>query len=87
MADPRDKAGAVAPPTLGEGCLARFDPEALSDEDGTEFPGAAALWETLNPPVDASVPAEDAPAGAGRSDRSRSPAGPACAGPRVRPRR
>ncbi|QVM92464.1 hypothetical protein JYG34_05380 [Pseudomonas entomophila] len=48
MADPRDKAGAVAPPTLGEGCLARFDPDAMSDEDGTEFPGAAELWDALN---------------------------------------
>ena len=48
MADPRDKAGAVAPPTLGEGCLARFDPDALSEENGTEFPGAAELWDALN---------------------------------------
>ncbi|MDF9617550.1 hypothetical protein P5705_07835 [Pseudomonas entomophila] len=48
MTDPRDKAGAVAPPTLGEGCLARFDPDALSDEDGTEFPGAAELWDVMN---------------------------------------
>ncbi|MHC6224221.1 hypothetical protein ACYU03_05485 [Pseudomonas sp. X10] len=62
MADPRDKAGAKAPPTLGEGCLARYDPEALSEDDGTEFPGAAELWQQLNPPV-ASAPAADAPAG------------------------
>lgn len=64
MAGPRDKAGACAPPTLGEGCLARFDPEALRDEDGTEFPGAAALWQALNPPEAASVPAADSQAGA-----------------------
>ncbi|MNP75263.1 hypothetical protein D3C76_1722950 [compost metagenome] len=64
MADPRDKAGAKAPPTLGEGCLARYDPEALSAEDGTEFPGAAALWRQLNPPdAAASAPAADEPAG------------------------
>ncbi|TLP60195.1 hypothetical protein FEM01_13425 [Pseudomonas mosselii] len=63
MANPRDKAGASVPPTLGEGCLARFDPDALSDEDGTEFPGAAALWQALNRPDAASAPAEDAPAG------------------------
>ncbi|MDH0730048.1 hypothetical protein N5F23_22305 [Pseudomonas sichuanensis] len=64
MAGPRDKAGACAPPTLGEGCLARFDPETLRDEDGTEFPGAAALWQALNPPEAASMPAAHAQAGA-----------------------
>ncbi|AZL75520.1 hypothetical protein [Pseudomonas oryziphila] len=63
MAGPRDKAGASAPPTLGEGCLARFDPEALRDEDGTEFPGAAALWQALNPPEAASAPAAHTQAG------------------------
>ncbi|WP_245362618.1 MULTISPECIES: hypothetical protein [Pseudomonas] len=64
MADPRDKAGAQAPPTLGEGCLARFDPEALSEEHGTEFVGAAELWRQLNPlDGDASAPAADVPAG------------------------
>ncbi|MGI4840500.1 MAG: hypothetical protein ACRYF9_23115 [Janthinobacterium lividum] len=45
MSDPRDKAASKAPPTLGEGCLSRYDPEALSEDDGTEFPGAAELWE------------------------------------------
>ncbi|MHA6163733.1 hypothetical protein ACX3X6_23045 [Pseudomonas sichuanensis] len=64
MAGPRDKAGACAPPTLGEGCLARFDPEVLRDEDGTEFPGAAALWQALNPSEAASAPAAHAQAGA-----------------------
>lgn len=68
MADPRDKAGASAPATLGEGCLARFDPEALSGEDGTEFPGAAELWGRLNPSGDAA-PAVDAPAGRGTPAR------------------
>ncbi|PMZ99403.1 hypothetical protein C1X75_18785 [Pseudomonas sp. FW305-17] len=62
MADPRDKAGASAPATLGEGCLARFDPESLSDEDGTEFPGAVELWGRLNPSVGADDPAMAAPA-------------------------
>lgn len=75
MADPRDKAAAVAPPTLGEGCLARFDLERMSEEAGTHFPGAAALWRQLNSPDDASAPATDAPAGKRtpgprRSDRS-----------------
>ncbi|MBV4505890.1 hypothetical protein HU751_013635 [Pseudomonas sp. BW13M1] len=68
MAGPRDKAGASAPPTLGEGCLARFDPEALSDDDGTEFPGAAELWGRLNPPGE-DAPVVDAPASAGTPAR------------------
>ncbi|AXO89580.1 hypothetical protein DZC75_16800 [Pseudomonas parafulva] len=77
MADPRDKAAAQPPPTLGEGCLARYDPDALSDELGTAFEGAAQLWAQLNRPDDASAPAADAPASrrtpaprpAGRSSR------------------
>ncbi|MDH0746420.1 hypothetical protein N5D61_08700 [Pseudomonas sp. GD03842] len=47
MANPLDKATSKAPPTLGEGCLARYDPDALSAEDGTEFEGAAQLWKEL----------------------------------------
>ena len=49
MADPLDKATSKAPATLGEGCLSRYDPEELSAEDGTEFPGAAQLWDALHP--------------------------------------
>ena len=49
MSDPRDKAAATPPPILGEGCLARYDPDALSDDDGTEFPGAEALWKQTHP--------------------------------------
>jgi hypothetical protein len=49
MTDPLDKAISKAPPTLGEGCLSRYDPDALSAEDGTDFEGAAQLWEQLNP--------------------------------------
>lgn len=45
MADPLDKAAAHPPPTLGEGCLSRYDPDALGSEDGTDFPGAAELWQ------------------------------------------
>lgn len=59
----RNKPTASSPPTLGEGCLARYDLDALSDEDGTEFEGAADLWQQLNPPADASAPATDAPPG------------------------
>ena len=63
MATSRNKPTASAPPTLGEGCLSRYDPEALSDEDGTDFPDAAELWRQLNPPDAATVPAADAPTG------------------------
>ncbi|MEB0208434.1 hypothetical protein [Pseudomonas sp. CCC3.1] len=49
MTDPLDKATSSAPATLGEGCLSRYDPDALSPEDGTDFPDAARLWEQLQP--------------------------------------
>jgi hypothetical protein len=47
MSDPLDKATSKAPATLGEGCLSRYDLEDMTSEDGTEFPGAAELWEQL----------------------------------------
>jgi hypothetical protein len=47
MTDPLDKATSKAPATLGEGCLSRYDVDALSPEDGTEFEGAAQLWKEL----------------------------------------
>ena len=47
MTDPLDKATSSAPATLGEGCLSRYDPQALGPEAGTEFPDAARLWEAL----------------------------------------
>ena len=47
MADPLDKATSKAPATLGEGCWSRYDPDDMSPEDGTEFPGAAELWERM----------------------------------------
>jgi hypothetical protein len=46
MADPLDKATSGRR-HAGEGCLSRYDPDDLSPEDGTEFPGAAQLWEQL----------------------------------------
>lgn len=55
MSDPLDKATSKAPATLGEGCLSRYDPEDMTPEDGTEFPGAAELWDQLKP--DAEAPA------------------------------
>lgn len=71
MADPRDKAAGKLAPVLGEGCLARYDLEALSEAEGTEFPGAAELWQQLNPPADGSVPAAAEPAGRRRPARRR----------------
>jgi len=62
MATSRNKPAVSLPPTLGEGCLARYDPEALNDADGTDFPGAAELWQQLNPPDAANAPAAGVPA-------------------------
>ena len=47
MNDPLDKATSKAPATLGEGCLSRYDPDDLSGDDGTDFPGAAELLQQL----------------------------------------
>jgi hypothetical protein len=47
MSDPLERATAKAPPVLGEGCTQRYDPQALSPEDGTEFADAAELWQEL----------------------------------------
>lgn len=45
MSDPLAKAGATAPPIIGNGCTQRYDPEHLGPEIGTDFPGAEALWK------------------------------------------
>lgn len=45
--DPLDRATSTPPPTLGEGCTARYDPQALTPAHGTDFPGAEALWEAV----------------------------------------
>ncbi len=47
MKDPLERGTSRAPATLGEGCVRRYDPEALDDNDGTDFPGAARLWRQL----------------------------------------
>jgi len=47
MSDPLERATSKAPPTLGEGCVRRYDPDALSPESGTAFPDAAELWRQL----------------------------------------
>ena len=33
MTDPLEKATSTAPPTLGEGCLSRYDPDALTPRE------------------------------------------------------
>ena len=35
--------------------MRRYDPEALKDSDGTEFPGAAELWQKLRQAQPAAV--------------------------------
>ena len=67
MNDPLARATSCAPPIVGEGCTARYDPSALTDTDGTEFPGAQALWEALHPPQGTDHGSEPAPRPAGRS--------------------
>ncbi|MBK3804902.1 hypothetical protein [Stutzerimonas stutzeri] len=47
MADPFERVVAKAPPVIGSGCTQRYDPEALSPEQGTEFAGAVELWAQL----------------------------------------
>ncbi|WP_282875118.1 hypothetical protein [Pseudomonas peli] len=47
MTDPLARGTSCAPPVLGEGCTQRYDPEALSPEDGSEFADAAELWRQL----------------------------------------
>ncbi|KJK01124.1 hypothetical protein UB43_12085 [Pseudomonas sp. 21] len=59
MSDPKNPGTATPPPTLGEGCTSRYDPDALSEEDGTEFPGAAELWDSLKPEQKQDKPASD----------------------------
>lgn len=44
MDDPLDKAGASAPPVIGNGCTQRYDPDHLHAALGTDFPGASELW-------------------------------------------
>jgi len=47
MSAPLARGASSAPPVLGEGCTQRYDPEALTPEDGTEFADAAELWRQL----------------------------------------
>lgn len=47
MNDPLSRATATAPATLGEGCTQRYDPDAMSDDCGSEFADAAELWQRV----------------------------------------
>jgi len=59
--NPLDRATSSPPPVVGEGCAARYDPEALTPDHGTDFPEAQALWRAVTdarpagarPPLDA----------------------------------
>lgn len=62
MNEPGDKASAKPLPVLGAGCASRYDPEALSEEHGTEFPGAEALWAQQVSEKQQGAPARDADA-------------------------
>ncbi len=59
MSDPLTRGASRAPAMIGEGCTQRYDPEALSEENGTEFAEAAALWQQLQhqAPLPTPVPA------------------------------
>jgi hypothetical protein len=59
MTDPLARAASRAPATLGEGCVSRYDPDALTGENGAEFAGAAELWQQLQaaPQLDPGVEA------------------------------
>ena len=47
MSDPLARGAAHAPQMIGEGCTRRYDPDALTEEDGAEFAEAAALCQQL----------------------------------------
>jgi hypothetical protein len=47
MQDPLARGSSRAPATLGEGCISRYDPDALNADNGTEFADAAELWRQL----------------------------------------
>jgi hypothetical protein len=48
MSDFLARATSKAPPIVGEGCVRRYDPRALSGDHGAAFAEARALWESLN---------------------------------------
>jgi hypothetical protein len=56
MSDPLARGAAHAPQMIGEGCTRRYDPDALTEEDGAEFAEAAALWQQLQQSPGLPVP-------------------------------
>ena len=58
MSDPLERGTSTAPPIVGGGCTQRYDPQALTPEDGATFEDAAELWKQLQyeqaPPNDES---------------------------------
>lgn len=56
MHDPLERATSSPPPTLGEGCVRRYDPQAMGEEHGAEFAGAAELWQRLQQPEGTPTP-------------------------------
>lgn len=67
MTDPLERAAAKAPPTIGSGCAQRYDPEALSSEQGADFAEAAALWGRLQSEEAGLEPAQVMSVAAGQS--------------------
>lgn len=47
MKHPLDQAAAEPTPVVGSGCTRRYDPGALHEDIGTDFPQAAELWARL----------------------------------------
>lgn len=62
MNDPLTRATSSAPPVLGEGCTQRYDPQALTPEDGAEFAEAAELWRQLQQEQQPQTSDDDKPA-------------------------
>ncbi|MXS20565.1 hypothetical protein [Pseudomonas oryzihabitans] len=58
---PAEPGTAAAPPRLGEGCLARYDLQAMAEEGGADFSAAAALWRQLQAPQDTEDSAINVP--------------------------
>ncbi|QJD58767.1 hypothetical protein HG264_07520 [Pseudomonas sp. gcc21] len=48
--DPLLRGAVSLPPVIGEGCLARFDPDSLNEESGTDFSAAAGLRSMTSEP-------------------------------------
>lgn len=49
--NPLTRGAAALPPTVGEGCLMRFDPDSLNDDSGADFSAAAQLHSEPDEPA------------------------------------